>query len=163
MPGGAPQASTRDADVSASRPARNASPLAARVLGASRRKRSWLQLARFSIVGASGYVVNLASFALLIAQPGIDYRVAATGAFLVAVTNNFLWNRRWTFGIDGAGAFRHARRFLCVSVLAFAFNLAILSLLVGALGLGELISQAVAIVCATPLSFLGNKLWTFQR
>ena len=53
-------------------------------------------------------------------------------------------------------------RFLAVSLAALGANLAILALLV-AVGLPKVPAQAVAIVLVTPLSFLGNKLWSFRR
>ncbi len=80
-------------------------PLRHRVGHGIRRPGNWLQLVRFALVGASGYAVNLAVFSVLVHGPGVNFRVAALCAFLVAVGNNFLWNRRWTFrardGHDG--------------------------------------------------------------
>lgn len=128
-----------------------------------RHGRNWLQLLRFAAVGASGYVVNLATFAVLLHITGLDYRLAATGAFLVAVTNNFLWNRRWTFRATDGSVRGQAARFLSVSVAAFAFNLLALWLLVERSSISEVPAQAAAIIAATPLSFLGNKLWSFGR
>jgi putative flippase GtrA len=31
-----------------------------------------------------------------------------------------------------------------------------------AAGLGEFPAQAIAVICATPLNFIGNKLWSFD-
>lgn len=124
---------------------------------------NWLQLVRFATVGASGYVVNLATFTLLVHAAGVDYLLAATGAFLVAVTNNFLWNRRWTFRARAGHRNTQAARFLTVSVLAFGFNVVFLWLLVERIGVPEVPAQAAAIVAATPMSFIGNKLWSFAR
>jgi putative flippase GtrA len=53
-------------------------------------------------------------------------------------------------------------RFFVVSLGALAANLVVLQLLI-ALGLGKLTGQAIAIVLVTPLSFLGNRLWSFKR
>jgi dolichol-phosphate mannosyltransferase len=50
-----------------------------------------------------------------------------------------------------------------VSVVAFGFNLLVLEALVAGLEAPEVPAQAVAIAAATPLSFLGNKLWSFAR
>lgn len=127
-----------------------------------RRPANWLQLVRFGLVGLSGYVVNLAVFAALVHGAGIDYRIAATVAFLVAVANNFLWNRTWTFRARAGHAGFQAARFLIVSVAAFGLNLAVLHLLVESAGLAEVPAQALAIAAATPLNFLGNKLWSFR-
>jgi dolichol-phosphate mannosyltransferase len=139
-----------------------ASGAVARTRGALSRPHNWLQLARFCTVGASGYVVNLAVFTLLLHGVGMHYLLAATGSFLVAVTNNYTWNRLWTFrGQRGHVAYQ-GLRFLVVSTLALAANLLILHLLVR-LGLGEVVAQAIAIVLVTPLNFVGNKLWSFRR
>ena len=128
-----------------------------------RRPANWYELVRFGLVGASGYIVNLVVFALLVHAAGTGHRLAALGAFLVAVANNFLWNRRWTFRGHTERAHRQAVRFLVVSVGAFLLNLVVLEVLVSAAGLPDVPSQAIAIAAATPLSFLGNKLWTFGR
>ena len=122
---------------------------------------NWWQLARFTAVGAVGYVVNLATFALFFHGLHRDYRLAAVAAFLVAVTNNFFWNRHWTFDASDGHAGRQAARFLVVSVGAFLVNLALLELLVSAAGVPELAAQAIAVAAATPCNFLGNRLWTF--
>lgn len=138
-------------------------PLHRRVRLGMREGRNWLQLVRFAFVGASGYVVNLAVFTLAVHAASIDYRVAAVLAFVISVANNFHWNRRWTFDARGGHAGFQAARFLTVSVAAFLFAYVMLLLLVEVAGLPEVLAQATAIVTATPLSFLGNKLWSFRR
>ena len=125
-------------------------------------RHNWVQLAKFCTVGASGYVVNLAVFTALLHWGGIHYRLAAVGSFLVAVTNNYLWNRFWTFhGQRGHFAYQ-GMRFLVVSTISLAANVLLLSALV-ALGLDEVPAQAIAIILVTPLNFVGNKLWSFRR
>jgi dolichol-phosphate mannosyltransferase len=133
-----------------------------RVRHGMRHPHNWFQLGRFVAVGASGYVVNLAVFTVCVHGLGVNYLVAATLAFLVAVTNNFVWNRHWTFDARGVHAGFQAFRFFVVSVAAFLFNIAILYALVEGAGLGKVPAQAIAIVLATPVSFVGNKLWSFR-
>ena len=125
------------------------------------RGHNWLQLGRFAAVGASGYVVNLAVYAALVRGAGLHYLVAATCSFLVAVTNNYTWNRLWTFRGQRGRLAHQGLRFLVVSTIALGANLSILHLLVQA-GLGKIAAQAVAIVLVTPLNFVGNKLWSFR-
>ena len=129
---------------------------ARRALG---RRHNWLQLAKFCTVGASGYLVNLVVFTILVGS-GLHYLLAATGSFLVAVTNNYIWNRLWTFrGQRGHVAYQ-GLRFLVVSGVPLAANLVILHVLVQAMD-REVLPQAIAIVLVTPLNFVGNKLWSF--
>jgi dolichol-phosphate mannosyltransferase len=139
-----------------------ASNALARTRGALSRPHNWLQLARFCTVGATGYVVNLVVYTLLVHGGDVHYLVAATCSFLVAVTNNYTWNRLWTFrGERGHYAYQ-GLRFLIVSTLALGANLLILRLLVEELELGKVVAQAIAIVLVTPLNFVGNKLWSFS-
>ncbi|HEY6762232.1 MAG TPA: GtrA family protein [Baekduia sp.] len=134
-----------------------------RVRDGMRDAENWWQLARFTAVGASGYVVNLITFALCVHVLDIDFRIAAVIAFLVAVTNNFWWNRQWTFEAHAGHAGHQAVRFLVVSVAAFAVNFAILEVLVTLAGFKEVVAQAIAVAAATPCNFVGNKLWTFDE
>jgi dolichol-phosphate mannosyltransferase len=129
---------------------------------ASRKPANWLQLFQFALVGASGYVVNLVVFALLAEGAGLHHIPAAIGAFVVAVTNNFLLNRHWTFRAGDGHAGFQAARFLTVSLVGLGLNLALLELLISAVGLAELPAQALAVAVSMPVNFLGNKLWTFD-
>jgi len=126
---------------------------------------NWFQLVRFAVVGGSGFVVNLVVFTLLVHGAGQDYRLANVLAYLVAVTNNFALNRLWTFRHDAAGGHAgfQALRFFAVSVAAQLVSLGILEVLVAGADAPKLGAQAVAVAAATPLNFLGNKLWSFSR
>lgn len=134
--------------------------LALVVGAAARRPAAWLQLLKFAIVGGSGYLVNLAVFAGFSAGLGTHYALAAVGAFCVAVTNNFLWNRYWTFAAGDGNARFQAIRFFAVSVASLLINLAVLEALIAS-GVDALPAQAIAVAAAMPFNFLGNKLWTF--
>jgi len=127
-----------------------------------RQPHNWVQFLKFCGVGASGYAVNLAVFALCVEVLGLHHLAAATVAFAVAVTNNFWWNRHWTFRARGGHAGFQAARFFTVSVAAFLFAAMLLELLVSALGVEEILAQAISIVAATPLNFIGNKMWSFR-
>jgi dolichol-phosphate mannosyltransferase len=130
------------------------------------RPHNWFQLIKFCIVGGSGFVVNVSVFFVTNNLMGIHHIPAATIAFVVALFNNFWWNRHWTFG--GHGARDHhagfqAARFFTVSVAAFLVALGILQLLVTTTSIPATLAQAISIVAATPLNFVGNKMWTFGR
>ena len=137
-------------------------PLFTRVRLGLRHGPNWMQLVRFGLVGASGYLLNIAVYALCVHPLGIDYRVSAAIAFLVAVTNNFWWNRHWTFKAGAGHAGFQAARFFIVSVAAFALGLLLLQFLVVVAGLPKVPAQAIAVFVAMPANFLGNRLWTFK-
>jgi putative flippase GtrA len=93
---------------------------------------------------------------------GLHYLPAAACSFVVAVTNNYLWNRHWTFRETRGDLYHQGARFLAVSLVALGLNLGILRLLVG-LGLNKVAAQAIAIILVMPFSFSVNKLWSFRR
>jgi dolichol-phosphate mannosyltransferase len=137
-------------------------PFRARVRDGVRRGHNWLQLVRFATVGASGYVVNLGVFAACVHLLSIDYRISAVIAFVVSVVNNFWLNRHWTFDAKHEHPIFQGMRFFTVSLIAFGFTYVVLIALVEAVGMSKVIAQAIAIVAGTPLSFLGQKLWSFR-
>ena len=97
-----------------------------------------------------------------ILRTGVHYLVAATCSFLVAVTNNYFWNRVWTFRDRRRGIAAQGVRFFVVSLASLVANLAVLHVLI-TVGSGKLVAQAIAVVLVTPLNFVGNKLWSFRR
>ncbi|MDX6638869.1 MAG: hypothetical protein QOJ01_2380 [Solirubrobacterales bacterium] len=141
---------------------RRAAELLRRVHLGTRSSDNWFQLLKFGAVGGSGYVINLIAFTLLVNAAGIHHLIAAVLAFCVAVSNNFVLNRIWTFrGTEGHAGFQ-AARFLAVSVGALIINLVVLYVLADVAGLGDVPAQAIAVATAMPFNFLGNKLWTFR-
>jgi dolichol-phosphate mannosyltransferase len=139
----------------------NAAIAAARLGTAVRKQANWIQLTKFALVGGSGYVINLGVFTLLGDDVGVAHQVAAVAAFAVAVVNNFLWNRYWTFRSGDLPAGFQAARFFAVSLASLALNLAVLELIWRAGVVAPITAQAIAVAVATPFNFLGNKLWTF--
>src|SRR3954463_10914864 len=128
---------------------------------ALRRPDNWVPLAKFAAVGASGYAINLAVYTALLRGAGFHYAAAATCSFLVAVTNNYTWNRLWTFHAERGHVGWQGLRFLVVALVAYAANLALLAGFI-ALGLDKVLAQALAVLLVVPLNFLGNKLWSFR-
>jgi dolichol-phosphate mannosyltransferase len=143
----------------------SATPRRSRILAlpSIRRARAedWAQLVRFCLVGASGYLVNLGVFSVLLTAAGAHHLGAAVGAFCVAWTTNFVLNKHWTFRRHGLSTFQQGVRNLTVSLVGLALNLVLLQLLVRA-GMPEIPAQAVAVAAVTPISFLLNRRWSFR-
>jgi putative flippase GtrA len=135
------------------------SALADRTARALRHPHNWIQLAKFAVVGASGYVVNLAIFAALV---GWGAHLAAAISFVVSAASNYWWNRHWTFAREKGGVATQGMRFFVVSVAAFGVNQLWLVVFIDWLDWRKVLSQAIAIVLVTPLNFIGNKLWSFR-
>jgi putative flippase GtrA len=123
---------------------------------------NWWQLIRFSIVGASGFAVNLVLYDVAYKDLGIHYLVAEALAWVLAGANNFVWNRHWTFRAREGQIHVQAIRFLLVSLVALGLNLLVLRALVEAGGVDKLFAEVLALAISTPANFLGNKLWSFK-
>lgn len=122
---------------------------------------NWFQLVRFCLVGASGYVVNLVTFAIAFSALGMHHLAAAAAAFVLAVTNNFWWNRQWTFRACDGHLTSQAARFLIVNLSAFAIAASALHALVDVFGVPAVTAQAISIVVATPFNFMAHRFWSF--
>jgi putative flippase GtrA len=137
-------------------------PFRARVRHGVRRGHNWLQLGRFAAVGATGYAVNLIVFAICVHVLKIDYKLAAVVAFVISVVNNFWFNRHWTFSAKSQHPIEQGAKFFAVSLVTFGFTYVVLVSLVDGAGMPKLVAQAMAIAAGTPLSFVGQKLWSFR-
>ena len=126
-----------------------------------RRCDTWWQLSKFCIVGASGYLINLAVFSLLVTVAQVPYLLAAVSSFVIAVTNNYAWNRTWTFRCQRGHLVFQSLRFLTVSTVALGANLGLLALYIH-LDMSKVAAQATAILTVTPFNFFANKLWSFR-
>jgi putative flippase GtrA len=133
-----------------------------RAVRALRHPPNWTQFAKFAAVGATGYVINLAVYYGLVKETGLHYLPAAVCSFLVAVTNNYTWNRVWTFRGQRGHFGYQGLRFFIVSTLVLGGNLLVLRGLVAA-DVGKVLAQALAIGLVTPLNYVGNRLWSFRH
>jgi putative flippase GtrA len=121
------------------------------------------QLVKFGLVGATGFLINVGVFAFCLRALDVHYRLAYVIAFAVAVTNNFVWNRVWTFRHqrDGSHVAMQGARFFAVSLVAATGGFVLLELFVRA-GMPKIPGEMLAVVLVVPISFLGNKHWSFR-
>lgn len=138
---------------------------------------------KFGLVGASGVIVNMLIYTALITLD-VNYLVAATIAFLFAVSSNFYLNFIWTFKGKGKGKSVKKKylHFFVISLLNFIINLSILKVAVEFLSVNELtydiitkyagsnpdkiikiIAQIIGIGVATFFNFFGNYFITFRK
>lgn len=122
---------------------------------------NWWQAGRFLAVGASGFAINLVVFFVLVHGIGVEYRLAAVCSNVVALTSNFMWNRRWTFDASDGRAALQAPRFMLVSVGGLVVNVMVLQFAVEFMALSKLPSEVLASAVAAPINFLGSRQWAF--
>lgn len=121
-------------------------------------------LLKFSLVGLSGLGVNMAAY-LAATGLGAGYVIAAVAAFLIAVTNNFIWNLRWTFqerAKDRSNGLKYIT-FIAISTANLGVNLLILHLLVESAGIDKTSAQLFAVAVVGLLNFMLNYAITFRE
>ncbi len=135
-------------------------------------RKPWLaRYIKFAFIGGIGTVINLAILWTSVEIFFVHYLWAAVLAFVVADTNNFIWNRWWTFRSKGKVHVQYSQ-FLLVSIDGLMLNLIILKTIVEdlmpALSIGEdrasmflVIAQVISIFLVSIFNFIANSLWTF--
>ena len=136
--------------------------------------RPWLaRYIKFAFIGGIGTLINLAILWTSVEIFFVHYLWAAVLAFVVADTNNFIWNRWWTFRSKGKVHIQYPQ-FLLVSVDGLMLNLIILKTIVEdlmpALGIQEdrsslflVFAQIIAIFLVSIFNFVANSFWTFSE
>ena len=118
---------------------------------------------KFAIVGASGIVVNVASFTFLLAF-GSNKFLASPIAIEISIIWNFLLNSRWTFRWRAMKKGAHIRgvRFNVVSLLSLAVSYSAFVLLsLKFPRVTPLIHQIISVIPATAINYFLNSYWTF--
>ncbi len=84
-------------------------------------------------------------YALCVHALGVDYQLSSVLAWLVAVLNNFVLNRHWTFDAAAGSARLQGMRFFLVSLVAEGFSLGLLTIFVEGAGIEKVAAQALAV------------------
>ena len=119
-------------------------------------------LIRYVIAGGVGAVVQLAMFYFLNEILGLWYLYAVPFAFFAALVAAFSLQKSWTFRSYSRDSSK--RQFFFYTIIAIGnviCNAAIMYIMVETSRLNPTLSQALAIIILTPVSFLFNKKITF--
>jgi len=116
---------------------------------------------RYVVVGLIGYAVQVASFAALVHLLDAPYLPSAVVAGLLALVNNFVLNRHWTFEVAHGPVTRQATSYSVISAIFFAAQLAVLHLLV-VVGTPKVLAEALSVLAVVPLNFLAQRRLAFR-
>lgn len=136
---------------------------------------------KFSLVGISGTLIDVGLFNLFNQMYGITPNYAKAFSFCLAVLNNFLWNRLWTFPESRTFPFmKQFSRYLIVSVMGLLINLLIfaffdpkliqllktilpLDFFISPTVVGHNFAVAIATIVVLFWNFFANRFWTFKN
>ncbi len=121
-----------------------------------------VQFIKFCIVGASGSLINLALLYSLTEFLHVWYMMSAVLAFTIAVVNNFVWNKYWTFRNRAPEISRQFVSFFVINVMSLSINLAVLYVLTEYCRIWYMAAQVVAILVAMSNNYWGSKRFIFR-
>jgi len=122
-----------------------------------------LKLIKFGIVGCSGMVVDFGVTWVCKEKLGWNKYVSNSLGFVLAATNNYIWNRLWTFESVSNEVSREYTYFLVIALIGLGLNNLIIYLLHDRLHLNFYLSKLCAIACVTLWNFFMNYFFTFQQ
>ena len=119
------------------------------------------QPAKFVVVGAGGYLVNLGVFAALYGL-GLRYIPDSILSYFASNALMYLGNRYFTFRLGHDGFWGAYLRYMLVGAIIAGLNAGILALIVERGHLDPRLGQAISLLAVTPVGFVLFKRWTFQ-
>ena len=119
------------------------------------------QPAKFLIVGAGGYLINLGIFAGFY-ELGMPYAVNSVLSYFISNAFMYLGNRYFTFRLGHEGFWGAYLRYMLVGAVVAGAVVGLLAVLVDVAGLDPRLGQAIALLAVTPIAFVLFKRWTFR-
>jgi putative flippase GtrA len=128
------------------------------------------KMIKFAMVGAGGFVVDCAVFALLHYVIGLPLMSARIGSFIVAATTTWFGNRVLTFELKGQGSWSEKliqwQKFMLSASISAIPNLLCFKLmteLLPAFTGAVFIAMAVGILVGMVSNYLLSQYWVFTR
>ena len=120
------------------------------------------EIVKYTTVGVGSNLINFSVFSLLYAFFHANYLLAAGFGYLTGMYLGFLFNGKWTFGVEKTSPQMLIKYFL-IYFLTLTLVLVALYLLVNFAQVNTYIAYLLVIVMAVGSNFLGMKYWVFDK
>jgi dolichol-phosphate mannosyltransferase len=117
----------------------------------------------FCLVGGTGAAIELIMFNVVYIL--FSFHVSKFIALLIALTFNFIINRKYTFSASSGKKRKQIPRYVFVYSLGIVINYSsslLINKILGGSILFANISVAAGIVIAIPITFIGSAYWVFK-
>ncbi len=121
-----------------------------------------LKFLKFSVVGFSGTAVDFGVTWFCKEKLNLNKYVSNSLGFVLAATNNYIWNRIWTFQSVNDKITVEYGKFFLISLIGLGINNLIIFILHGKLKLNFYLSKVFAIGVVMFWNFLMNYFFTFD-
>jgi dolichyl-phosphate beta-glucosyltransferase len=118
---------------------------------------------KYAVVGVLGTSIDVGSLYVFVEYLRIPVLIAAAGSFGLAVVNNFLLNKFWTFENRNPNIRKQFIKFSLVSLVGLGLTETFMALFVYALQLWYIPAKLVTSCIVLTWNFLANKYWTFTE
>ena len=116
---------------------------------------------KFCVVGFSGMVVDFGVTWLCKEKFKWNKYLSNSLGFVLAATNNYIWNRLWTFQSTSAEIPVEYSKFLIIAIIGLGINNLVIYLLHDKFKLNFYLAKLFAIGVVTLWNFIMNYLFTF--
>src|SRR5208283_1422039 len=117
---------------------------------------------KYAIVGCLGTAIDMGSLYVFVEFLHIHLLLAAAMSFILAVINNFILNKYWTFQNKSSNIRKQFIKFLIVSITGLLLTELFMALFVYDLKIWYMASKLITSGLVLIWNFLANKYWTFK-
>jgi len=125
------------------------------------------RISAFVTVGAVGFLIQLASLALMTTAAGWPYEPATAVAVQIAVIHNFIWHERWTWRDrrlrQSAFVARFWRYELTTGASSIVSNVLCMAILVERFGMQPIPANVLTVALMSAVNFVLSDRWVFSR
>lgn len=121
------------------------------------------QLIKYGLVGVINTLITAIILFTLMNGFGISYTTSNAAGYLAGFVNSFILNKLWTFKENQASTLKQFFRFSAVFIVCYFLQRCLLVFLVEELVINKNISQLIAMVLYTLVSFVLNKFFAFRK
>jgi len=122
------------------------------------------RLFKFLMVGASGAVISLSTLWLLTELANWHYLLSYLVAYILAVSNNYFWNSKWTFK-DKKSSKTGLGKYALVGLLALGIKELSMFILTGIFGMWYMVSATIILFVVSILNFILSRkfVWNVKK
>lgn len=143
-------------------------------------KKEQIRFVKFAFVGITGTIIDIVFFNIFNQRFGISPVTAKSLSFSIAVFNNFIWNRIWTYPESRQLPFtKQFGQYLLVSIVGLLINTTIFAVadqslihffenilpanfFLSSTVVGHNASVAIATIVVLFWNYFANRFWTFR-
>lgn len=116
---------------------------------------------KFAIVGFGNLFVSLVTYYLLVFF-SINYQIANIGGFVTGSLNGYIWNKLWVFK-ENKQNMTSIVKFYLTYLTTWILSAMLLYIWIELMSISDKIAPVINVFITTPINYLLNKYWVFNK